>query len=173
MARLRPSNKGDMLRNQIFDLLNKKKASADLALNALTQCQAHVRNRIIIEGIGKECGVKLSGFLTNEHLELYYDLKQGRHDGGYISKGWDDLGFRVGEIIDVPKWNNADMKEHLYDLLTYCATQGVAVTIEEKESRIELHLDSVIYSEGLNKRVFEQVLRHLQECVEKAHELIV
>lgn len=64
------------------------------------------------------------------------------------------------------------MKEHLYSLLTFCATRGVTVTIEEKECLIELHLDSVIYSEGLNKRVFEQVLHYLEECVEKAHELI-
>jgi hypothetical protein len=42
------------------------------------------------------------------------------------------------------------MKEHLYALLTFCATRGVAVTIEETEHSIELHLDSVIYSEGLN-----------------------
>ncbi len=172
MARSRPSNKGEVLRNQIFALLNKKKASADTALKVLVQCQSHVRNRIIIEGIGKECGVKLYGFLANEHLELFYNLRQGRHDVGDISKGWDEPGFRVGDIIEVPKWKNTDMKECLYALLTFCATRGVAVTIEETERSIELHLDSVIYSEGLSKRVFEQVLHYLQECVEKARELI-
>lgn len=67
---------------------------------------------------------------------------------------------------------NTDIKEHLYSLLTFCATRGVTVTIEETEHSIELQLDSVIYSEGLNKQVFEQVLHYLQECVEKAHELI-
>lgn len=143
-----------------------------MALKVLTQCQSHIKNRIIVEAILKECGVTLSGFRTNEHLELYYDLKHGRHDVGYISKGWDDPGFRVGDIIEVSKWNNADMKEHLYALLTYCATRGVSVTIEEKETSIEMQLDSVIYLEGLNKRVFEQVLHYLQKCVEKADELI-
>ena len=172
MARSRPSNKGEVLRNQIFALLNKSKASTDAALKALTQCQAHVRNRIVVEGIGKECGVTLSGFRADEHLELYYDLKQGRHDVGYISKGWDDPGFRVSEIVEVPKWKIADMKEHVYALLTFCATRGVTVTIDEKETSIEMQLDSVIYLEGLNKQVFEQVLRYLQECVTKAHELI-
>jgi|CXWL01.1.fsa_nt_gi hypothetical protein len=172
MARSRPSNRGEVLRNQIFALLNKKKVSADAALKALTQCQTHIRNRIVIEEIGKECGVTLSGFRAGEHLELCYDMKRGRHDVGCISKGWNEPGFRVGDIIEVPKWNNADMKEHLYVLLTYCATRGVAVTIEEAEHSIELQLDSVIYSEGLNKQVFEQVLQYLQECVEKAHELI-
>jgi hypothetical protein len=172
MAKSRPSNKGEELRKQIFALLNKKKASADTALKALTQCQSHVRNRIMIEGVGKECGVTLSGFRTGEHLELYYDLKQGRHDVGCIAKGWDDPGFRIGDIVKVPKWKIADMKEHVYALLQFCATRGVIVTIEEKGTFIEIQLDSVIYLEGMNKRVFEQVLHYLQECVEKAHELI-
>jgi hypothetical protein len=135
MARSRPSNKGEVLRNQIFAILNKKKASADTALKVLVQCQSHVRNRIIIEGIGKECGVTLSGFRAGEHLEFCYILKQGRHDVGYISKGWGEPGFRVGDIIEVPKWKNTDMKEHLYALLTFCATRGVAVTIEERGLR--------------------------------------
>ena len=72
----------------------------------------------------------------------------------------------------MPKWQIADMKEHVYALLTFCTIQGVAVTIKEKDKSIELQMDSVIYSEGLNKRVFEQVLHQLHECVEKAHELI-
>jgi hypothetical protein len=114
--------------------------------------------------------VTLSGFRANEHLELYYDLKQGRHDIEYISKGWDEPGFRVGEIVEVPKWNIADMKKHMYTLLEFCATRGVIVTIEEKEKFIEMHLNSVIYLEGLNKQVLEQVLHYLQECVEKAHD---
>jgi len=172
MARSRPSNKGEVLRAQIFALLNKEKISADLALKVLAQCQSHVRNRIILGGIGKECGVTLSGFVTNEHLELYYDLKQEGHDVGYISKGWDDPGFRIGDLVKVPRWENADMNEHLLALLTFCATQGVGMSIEEKKEIIKIQFDSVIYSEGLNKRIFEQVLHHMQECVEKAHELI-
>lgn len=146
--------------------------SAKMALKALTQCQSHVRNRIMMEGVGKECGVTLSGFHTGEHLELYYDLKHGRHDVGCIAKGWDDPGFRIGDIVKVAKWKIADMKEHVYALLQFCATRGVIVTIEEKDTFIEIHLDSVVYLEGMNKRVFEQVLHYLQECVEKAHELI-
>ena len=64
------------------------------------------------------------------------------------------------------------MKEHVYVLLIFCAARGVTVTIDEKDQSIEMQLESVIYLEGLNKRVFEQVLHYLQECVEKTHELI-
>ncbi|THJ17141.1 MAG: hypothetical protein CAF45_016660 [Nitrospira sp. CG24E] len=143
-----------------------------MALKALTQCQSHIRNRAIIDGVTKECGMTLSRFRTDEHLELYYDLKQGRHDVGFVAKGWDDPGFRIGDIVEVPKWQIADMREHMYAILTFCATQGVAVTIEENDETIELQMNSVISLEGLNREVFKQALHHLELCVEKAHELI-
>lgn len=93
MIKMLPSDSHDPLRDDIFALLNSKKVSIDKALEALSQCQAYIINRLLVESTAKECGLKLSGFLANDVLELYYDLKQGRHDVGYISKGWDDPGF--------------------------------------------------------------------------------
>ena len=37
---------------------------------------------------------------------------------------------------------------------------------------VEVQMDSVIYSDGFNKKVFEQVLHELNACVEKANELL-
>ena len=130
MARV-SSDRSSLLRNRIFKVLNKHKASPDNALKALSQCHAHINDRLLIEEIAKECGLKLSGFQTNEQLELYYDLKHGRQDLCFLSKGWDDPGFRLGEIVDIPIWKLADMREHVYALLKFCATQGVVMTIEE------------------------------------------
>lgn len=166
------SDRSGLLRNRIFKVLNKHKASPDIALKALSQCHAHVNDRLLVESIAKECGLKLSGFLTNEHLELYYDLKHGRQDVGFLSKGWDDPGFRLGELVEIPKWKLADMGEHVYALLKFCATQGVAMTIEENEDTLKLQFDFAIYSEGFNKQVFERALRSLDKCVEKAQDLI-
>lgn len=162
----------DSMRRAIFALLNAHKVSPDTALKALAQCQSHVRNRVTIEEMVRACGMTTSGFLSNEHLELYYDLKQGRHAVGYVSKGWDDPGFRIGEIVEVPKWHMADMEEQVYALIRSCTVQGVTVTIEENDASIGLQMDAVVYSEGMNRTVFEQVVHHVQRCVEKAHELI-
>jgi len=30
---------------------------------------------------------------------LYYDITRGRHDMGYIAKGWEDPGFRIGDLV--------------------------------------------------------------------------
>jgi hypothetical protein len=172
MVRLRFEEDENPLRNRIFEVLRNSRSSAEEDLTALLQCAAHIRNRIIVEQTAKECGLRLSGFRANDDLELYYDLKQGRHDVGYISKGWDDPGFRIGDLVEVPKANVPALKVHAYALLKFCATRGVVITIEEKADVVEIQMDSVIYSDGFNRKVFEQVLHYLNVCVEKAEELI-
>lgn len=172
MASRSASNQNAGLRNQVFALLNRKKTPSEAAITVLSQCQAHIKNRIMIEQLAKECGLTVSGLVCNEHLELYYGVRRGSRIAGYVSKGWNDPGFRIGDLVTVPKWRRTDMKEHLYNLLTFSATRGVAVSIEEEKNAIELHLDSVIYTESVNKEIFARMFQNLQDCVERAHDLI-
>lgn len=171
MDRMRFKNDDYPLREKIFKVLCDSQTSVEEDLVALRQCDSHIRNRIIVQQAAKDCGVKFSGFKANEYLELYYDLKRGRHDVGYISKGWEEPGFRVCELIKVPKSAISVLKTNVYALLKFCATRGVAVTIEEKTDSVQLHMGSVIYSAGFNKKVFAQVLDSLTECTDKVHEL--
>jgi len=172
MVRHSPRKTIDSLRDQIFALLNKKKASFEIALKALSQCEAHIRNRMMVEKIAKECELKLSRFVSNEDLELYYDLKQGRHDVGYISKGWEDPGFRIGDLIEMEKSKMDSFKANAYEILRFCATNGIVLTVEETKDTITLQMEGVIYSEGFNKDTFSKTLKTLNECVEKAQELL-
>jgi hypothetical protein len=172
MLKISLSGNGDSLRDQIFAIFKENKVSADKAIKVLSQCFSHITNRMLVEETAKECGLRLSGFLTDDALELYYDLKQGRHEVGYISKGWDDPGFRIGEIVEIEKRKLASLKEHAFELLKFCATNGVTMTIEDRKDSIEIQMSSVIYSDGFNKKVFEQTLHHLNLCVEKAEDLI-
>jgi len=172
MVRHSPRKAVDSLRVQIFALLNKKKASFEDALKALSQCEAHIQNRVMVEKIAKECGLKLSRFLANNELELYYDLKRGRHDMGYISKGWEDPGFRIGDLIEIEKWKEESFKVNAYEILRFCATNGIVLTVEETKDTITLQMEGVIYSEGFNRDTFLKTLESLNECIEKAKELI-
>lgn len=134
MARQLLGGDGNSLRDQIIALLNSNKVSAERALKALSQCEAQIRNRTIVEAIAKECRLKLSRFLANDALELYYHIKRGRHDMGYISKGWDDPGFRIGDRIEIPKWKADPFKAHAYQILTFCATNGIVMTVQETKT---------------------------------------
>jgi hypothetical protein len=172
MVRQSPRKTIDSLRGHIFSLLNKKKASFEDALKALSQCEAHIRNRMIVESVAGECGLKLSRFLANDQLELYYDLKRGRHDVGYISKGWEDPGFRIGDLIEMEKWKEESFKANAYEILRFCATNGIVMTVEETKDTITLQMEGVLYSEGFNKDTFSKTLETLNECVEKVQKLI-
>ncbi len=172
MVRSFPKKTADSIRDQIFVLLQKKKASFENALKALSQCEAHIRYRIMVENIAKESGLKLSRFLANDKLELYYGLKRGRHDMAYISKGLEDPGFRIGDLIEIEKWKEEEFKANAYEILRFCATNGIVVTVEEGKDSITLQMEGVIYSEGFNKDTFLKTLETLNECVEKAQELL-
>lgn len=173
MIRMLPSDSDNPLRDDIFALLNTKKAPIDKALEALSQCQAHITNRILVERTAKECGLRLSRLLASDDLELYYDIKRGRHDLlGYISKGWTDPGFRTGDLLKVPQSKVDLFKKNAYQLLKFCATNGIVITVEETRDSIDIAMSGVIYSEGFNKDTFKKTLETLNECIEKAEELI-
>src|SRR3990172_4252790 len=84
------ATKTNLLRHHILAMLNGSTTTVTEDLDALAQCVAHIRNRTIIGDIARECGLTLAGFLTNDALEVYYDIRRGRHDMGYFSKGWED-----------------------------------------------------------------------------------
>jgi hypothetical protein len=46
------------------------------------------------------------------------------------------------------------------------------MTAEETKDTITLQMEGVIYSEGFNKDTFSKTLETLNECIEKAQELL-
>jgi hypothetical protein len=160
------------LRERVFALLSESGTSPEQDLKVLSQCASHIRNRMLVEKIAKSCKLKLSGFLFNNALELYYDLKSGREEMGYISKGWEDPGFRIGDLIEIPKPEAARFKAGIRQLRKFCAVNGIGITVARKKGCIEIQMDGVIYSEGFNKKTFKSTLETLNECVQKANELI-
>jgi hypothetical protein len=160
------------LRRQVFALLSESKTSVEQDLKVLSQCASHIRNRLLVENLARRCKLKLSGFLINDGLELYYNLSRGRDDMGYVSKGWEDPGFRIGDIISVPRSKAAKFKACLPQIRKFCAVNGIAMTVKRTKESIEIQMDGVIYSEGFNKKTFVSTLDTLHECVEKATTLI-
>lgn len=166
------ATKTNPLRDDILVLLVESRTSVTEDLEALSQCEAHIRNRMTVEDIARECGLTLAGFLTNDALELYYDIKRGRHDLGYIAKGWEDPGFRIGDLVEIGCWDADVLKPNSHHIMDFCATNGIGLAIQESASTTTLRLDGVIYSEGFNRDTFLKTLDSLNACVEKIHTLI-
>jgi len=166
------ATQSSFLREQIFGLLRESTTSIAEDVEALSHCLAHIRNRAIIGNIARECGLTLTGFLTSSTLELYYDIKRGRHDLGYIAKGWEDPGFRIGDLVEIGWWDADLVKANTAPIMRVCATNGIAITIQERPLTIELQLDGVIYSDGFNRETFLHTLDSLNACVGTIESLI-
>lgn len=164
---------GEPLRSKILRVVNDAGVPEAAVLKALAYCRAQFENRRMVERIVRKCGLQTSRFITNEHLELYFDIARGKRELGYISKGWDDPGFRVGDVVMVPQPKVGGLREHGQMFMRFCATRGVAMTSEKNDGGgVELQLESVIYSDGFNKKVVGQVLDCLVECTEEARRLL-
>lgn len=168
----RPLDDAEALRSKFFRLIGRADAPAPAILKALEQCHAHIQDRLVVEAALRECGLRPTGFGTDRVLEIYYDIAHGRREIGYISKGWDEPGFRVGNIVEISRWKAANLKEHVLGLLKYCATRGVALTVQEHDDdSASLEMDSVIYAEGFNPEVLSKALATITQCTEMAHKL--
>jgi len=166
------ATKSSSLRDNIFALLRETPTSIAEDAEALSHCLAHIRNRAMIEDIARESGLTLAGFLTNDALELYYNIKRGRHHLGYISKGWEDPGFRIGDLVEIGWWDKDLLTANSHEIMRLCARNGITLTIQEAPLTLELQLDGVIYGEGFNRDTFLQTLDSLNTCVGKIHTLI-
>lgn len=153
-------------------MLSKSKTPAEGWLKILSQCTAQVRNKTIVERIAQECDLTLSGFRSDATLELYFDIARGRQDLGYIAKGREDPGFRIGDLIQVPQSKAFTLIANAFQAMKICATNGIGISVQETADRIELQLDGVIYSEGFNRDTFVKTLDTLNECVLRSGPLL-
>ncbi len=139
---------------------------SDEALTILAQVARQITNKSAVLSTAATAGYEAVNFSFNRELEVYFDLQHGEKSVGYISKGWDDPGFRVGEIIFLTgpvkrsgKW--------IDDLRDYCATNGIAATIYPSDDGVEVRLEFVLYSEGFNTPVLAGALDSLRSCRRK------
>ena len=165
--------KSNFLRQQVFAVLRDSTTTVEEDLGALSHCAAHIRNRMIVEGIARDCGLSLTAFLTNDALELYYAIRRGRHGLGFIAKGWDDPGFRIGDLVEIGPWEADAFKAQAAELARFCAIRGIAMTLVTRTPMsAEVQLDGVIYIEGFNRNTFQKTLDSVNECVERTQTVI-
>jgi len=172
MKKTQPISIDKSLRDQILNLIKTQSNSHDKIIKVLNECRNYYIDQAILEKTAKESGFQLSNFQSNQNLEMIFDISKGRYDIGYISKGWNDPGFRVGNLLIIPNAQMHALQNCIMKIMNICAVRGFSATITNQKEFVELHIDSVVYSEGFNQKVFVQVVDNLNECVEKTNELL-
>lgn len=121
----------------------------------------------------EKLGLRLENFRTEDRLELYWDVLQDDKALCYLSKGWGDSGFRLGEYIDVD-YPIADFKNDFYEIFKICSSNFVSVYLKEGEGCVKgIGFEACIYQEGFNKKVFAQVLENFTDVLNKARKYIL
>jgi hypothetical protein len=140
--------------------------------NILARCYLQAKHRNLIEKLAEEMKLELYGFLTNKALELYYDIKWQESDIAFISKGWTDPGFRLGQIIRLSENELEQVKTSSLDFISFCSTQGVAVSGRIRDGAYSLELLDNLYLEGFNRATFAGTLESIGKCVTQLRKIV-
>src|ERR1035437_9995199 len=89
------------VRHSIRSRLEMNNVPPDLAERALNQCADLMRDLQRVHQLAAEVGLKLSEFRHEYNLAFYCDAEYGGRRIASISKGWDDPGIALGEIIEI------------------------------------------------------------------------
>lgn len=126
---------------------------------------AQRKNIKLLEDCVRKLNLELKSFNSNDNLELYFDICRNGCDICYIYKGWDDPGFRIGEVIDLDKCA-PDFKERFYEIFRICSSRLITIGLQKqgKES-FSIVLEIGIYKSGFNAKVFKEVIEEFEDAL--------
>jgi len=142
-------------RDSLSAWLSMQNLSEDEAVNMLERELAQRKNIKLVKCCLKEAGLNAKGFISNEKLELYFDIYKGDKSICYISKGWQDPGFRVGELVEIDK-AVPGFKEKFYEIFRICSRNLISAGVSAASDKsVSVSLEIGIYSGGLNAKVLK------------------
>jgi hypothetical protein len=160
------------IRSELLSVMEDFSLDHAIAVTYLHQCAAMIHDDFAVVKIAEESDLQLKDYDPGDALELYYNIWRGRKNLGYVSKGWSDPGFRLGDLLLIPSIKVPMLRKCSRQIAAICANNGITVTVREDKTPVELQLGSVIYDEGFNQETFLKVLGTLNECAESISRLI-
>ena len=144
------------------------------AVNPRLQSLSQHKNIRLVKDCARKLNLKLRRFQTNGILELYFDVLRGNNNICYISKAWEDPGFRIGDIITLDK-GSPDFKQRFYEIFNVCSKNFVSIGIYKSQRKrikiLELDLAIGIYKDGFNEKVLQEAIGTFKYVVEKVKKM--
>ncbi len=133
---------------------------ADYALN-------QIKSITLVKDCAKKSKLKLKEFITDEQLEVYFEVYRREKNICFIAKGWDEPGFRIGEIIKLDK-NNPDFKRNFYKIFEICSKDLISLGFfKQNKAYLWLSLGVGIYYNGFNEKVLKDASATLKSAADK------
>lgn len=132
----------------------------DYALN-------QIRSIALVKNCARKSKLKLKKFITDEQLEVYFDVYRREKNICFLAKGWDDPGFRIGEIIKLDK-NNPDFKRNFYRTFEICSKDLISLGFfKQNKDYLWISLGVGIYYDGFNEKVLKDAAATLKSAADK------
>ena len=154
------------IRGALLDAAQKMAANPAEAEQLLQQCAGYYHNNRLIQRCADELGLELTNGAANAALQVYYDIQRNGGDWGYLSRGWEEPGFRVGQVLDVPNDKLPEFRQHAERIIRDLAARGIAITIEAEPEGApsQLHLTVNLPAAGFNPNMLLDSLTNLFEA---------
>lgn len=134
--------------------------NSDYALN-------QIRSIALVKECARKSKLKLKKFITDEHLEVYFDVYRRQKNLCFLAKGWDDPGFRIGEIIKLDK-NDPSFKRNFYKTFEICSKELISLGFfKQNKDYLWLSLGVGIYYDGFNEKVLKEAAATLRTASDK------
>ncbi len=162
----------DDIKKRLNSWIEKQNLTEEETCCALEEILNQKKNIALVKKNAKKAGFKLERFISNKALEIYYDiLKKGR-GVGYISKGWTDSGFRVGEYFELEK-GAPSFKEKFYSIHKLCSGNLISIGVTEKvPGKVGISLEIGIYQGGFSAKVLKSAVETIDETTQKIRQVI-
>ena len=126
----------------------------------------------LVESCARQSDFQLKSFLSNDILELYYDIFHHDKSVCDIYKGWKDPGFRFSNFVDLKRSHNR-FREILDGISKICSKYMLTQTCSDKpkEDNLRVVFEVGVYDGGLNESVFKEVMKNFEAAVAEIQSL--
>ena len=162
------------IRSRLLDTAEKLTARREDADQILLQCADYFHNRHLLQCYVQEVGLTLVNGHTDDELQIYYEIQWNGDTIGFISKGWEESFYRLGQILRVSEDKLPELKQHSKEISAFLAMNGIAITSDrdEKTAAHYMHLTINIPNAGFNKDTLSQAVETMTACVYKIKGII-
>lgn len=162
----------DDIKKRLNAWIEKQKLTDKETFKMLEAVLNQRRDIYLVRENANKAGLELTRFINNDALELYFDILKKDRGVGYISKGWDDPGFRVGEYFEMDKKDPA-FKEKFYKVHQLCSGNLISVSVSEKTpGKVGVSLEIGIYGDGFTEKVLKSVVETMESTMCKIKSVI-
>ena len=155
----------DDVKKRLNAWIEKQKLTDEEKIKMLEAVLNQRKNIYLVRETANKAGLELKRFINNKALELYFDILNKDKSAGYISKGWDDPGFRVGEYFEMDKKDPA-FKEKFYKVHQFCSGNLISVGVSEKSpGKVGISLEIGIYADGFTEKVLKSAVDTIESTM--------